>query len=105
MWRFCKYAQLRDFVITARSKHPKDKARVERSVPDVREDCFAGEVLRTLDDARARARHWSMKEYGMRRHSTTQRLPRSTSERAQKASEAAPTTTYHVPRLKAKRWP
>ena len=29
---------------------PRDKGRVERAVPGVRDDCFAGEVLTTLDD-------------------------------------------------------
>jgi hypothetical protein len=29
------------------------KGRVEHAVPGVRDDCFAGEVLTTLDDARA----------------------------------------------------
>ena len=33
----------------------QDKGRVERAVPSVRDDCFAGEVLTTLDDARALA--------------------------------------------------
>ena len=34
---------------------PRDKGRVERAVPGVRDDCFAGEVLTTLDEARALA--------------------------------------------------
>jgi hypothetical protein len=97
---FLEYAQSRDFVIDpARSKHPKDKARVERAVPDVREDCFAGEVLRTLDDAKVRALHWSLKEYGMRRHTTTQRMPLEHFEAVEKEKlKSAPTATYHVPK-------
>jgi transposase len=41
---FLEYAQARGFhVDPARKRRPKDKARVERSVRDVRDDCFAGE--------------------------------------------------------------
>ncbi|HRI07537.1 MAG TPA: hypothetical protein PKW35_06955, partial [Nannocystaceae bacterium] len=40
---FQEYAQERGFVIDpARPRRPQDKARVERSVRDVRDDCFAG---------------------------------------------------------------
>jgi transposase len=54
---FLEYAQARGFhVDRARARHPRDKARVERTVPSVREDCFAGERLRDLDAARAHAR-------------------------------------------------
>src|SRR5436309_5846785 len=50
---FLEYAQARGFVIDpARVRRPTDKARVERSVPYVRDDCFAGERLATLDQAR-----------------------------------------------------
>ena len=53
---FLEYAQARGFHIDpARVRHPRDKGRVERAVPDVRDDCFAGEVLTTLDDARTHA--------------------------------------------------
>ena len=51
---FLEYAQARHFHIDpARVRHPRDKGRVERAVPGVRDDCFAGEVLTTLEDARA----------------------------------------------------
>jgi transposase len=54
---FLEYAQARGFVVdTARVRHPKDKARVERSVSSVRDDCFGGERLRSVEgDARERA--------------------------------------------------
>lgn len=74
---FREYAQARGFLIdTTRVRSPKDKARVERAVRDVRDDCFAGERLRDLDAARERALRWCRDEYGMRRHSTTGRMPR-----------------------------
>jgi len=74
---FLEYAQARGFVVdTARVRHPKDKARVERGVQTVRDDCFGGERLRSVDgDARDRARDWCLNEYGGRIHSTTQRRP------------------------------
>src|SRR5216117_2691222 len=41
---FLEYAQARGFHIDpARARHPRDKARCERSVRDVRDDCFGGE--------------------------------------------------------------
>jgi hypothetical protein len=84
---FLEYAQARGFHIDpARPRHPKDKARTERTVRDVRDDCFAGEKLLDLDDARRRARTWCADEYGQRKHTTTQRKPREhfiADERAQ----------------------
>jgi hypothetical protein len=47
---FLEYAQARGFVVDAtRKASPKDKARVERSVRDTRDDCFAGEHLTTIE--------------------------------------------------------
>ena len=57
-------------------RKPKDKGRVEKGVRDARDDCFRGEHLWTLEQACERGLEWARHEYGMRRHSTTQRLPR-----------------------------
>jgi hypothetical protein len=96
---FLEYAQARGLhVDPARVRKPRDKARVERSVQSVRDDCFGGERLCTVDAARIHARHWCLEEYGMRRHSTTQRLPREhfeTEERPQLLP--VPTAPYDVP--------
>lgn len=96
---FLEYAQARDFhVDPARVRHPRDKARVERAVPTVRDDCFAGEILATLDDARVHACHWCREEYGLRRHSRTQRRPREHFEvEEQPVLLPAPTTPYDIP--------
>jgi transposase len=96
---FREYAQSRGFQIdTTRVRRPKDKARVERTVPAVRDDCFGGERLRTLEDARARALHWAVEEYGMKRHARTQRLPREHFEAEERAVLLpAPTEPYDVP--------
>lgn len=73
---FLEYAQARGFHIDpTRVRSPQDKARVERSVIPVRDDCFAGERLYSIEDARRCARAWGVCEYGMRRHTRTQRLP------------------------------
>jgi transposase len=73
---FLEYAQARHFHIdAARVRHARDKGRVERAVPTVRDDCFAGEVLTTLEDARTHATGWCLDDYGLRRHSRTQRRP------------------------------
>src|SRR6516165_8911327 len=96
---FLEYAQARHFhVDPARVRHPRDKARVERAVPHVREDCFAGEVLATLDDARVHACQWCLEDYGLRRHSRTQRLPREHFEAEEKSALLpAPTAPYDIP--------
>jgi hypothetical protein len=96
---FLEYAQARHFHIdAARVRHARDKGRVERAVPTVRDDCFAGEVFTTLEDARAHATRWCLDDYGLRRHSRTQRRPLEhfrTEE--QPVLGAAPTTPYDIP--------
>jgi hypothetical protein len=96
---FLEYAQARNFhVDAARVRHPRDKARVERAVPNVRDDCFAGELLTTLDVARVHALHWCREEYGLRVHSRTQRPPRELFEaKEQSALLPAPTAPYDIP--------
>jgi len=96
---FLEYSQARGFVVdTTRVRSPRDKARVERAVSDVRADCFEGEDLLDVEHARQCGRHWCLEEYGMRRHSTTQRLPREYFEaEEQPALGPAPTGTYDVP--------
>jgi transposase len=96
---FLEYAQARGFTVdTTRVRAPKDKARVERAVPTVRDDCFGGERLLTLDDARTRAARWCLDEYGLRRHSTTQRFPREHFEtEEQPVLLPAPTAPYDTP--------
>jgi hypothetical protein len=96
---FLEYAQARGFHIDpARVRHPRDKGRVERAVQTVRDDCFAGEILTTLEDARTHAMHWCREDYGLRRHSRTQRAPREHFEtEEQPILLPCPTTTYDIP--------
>lgn len=95
---FLEYAQARGFVVDpARVRTPTDKARVERSVPFVRDDCFGGETLGSLEQARVHSRLWC-EEAGGRRHSRTQRRPREHFETVEHAALLpAPTTPYDVP--------
>lgn len=96
---FLEYAQARGFhVDPARVRSPQDKGRVERGVQTVRDDCFGGEELHTLADARERGLHWSEHEYGARRHSTTRRMPKEHFEAVEKAALLpAPSEPYDVP--------
>jgi len=96
---FLEYAQARGFHIdAARVRSPKDKARVERSVPTVRDDCFGGERPGSLDEARDRGRRWCASEYGLRRHTRTQRLPKEHFDAEERpALLPAPTEPYDVP--------
>jgi transposase len=96
---FREYTQARGFgVDTARVRSPKDKARVERAVQPVRDDCFAGEHLHTLDEARAHARRWCTDEYGRKRHTRTQRMPLEHFEAEEKAALLpAPTQPFDIP--------
>ena len=96
---FLEYAQTRGFHLDpTRSRSPKDKARVERSVPTVREDCFGGEHLQAIEDARRVGRWWCQHDYGMHRHTRTQRLPIEHFEAEEKARLLpAPTERYDVP--------
>jgi transposase len=96
---FLEYAQARGFhVDPARSRRATDKARVERAVQTVRDDCFGGEQLQAIEDACRRGLHWCHEEYGMRRHSTTRRMPLEHFESEEKLHLLpAPTEPYDIP--------
>lgn len=69
---FLEYAQSRGFAIDpARIRTPSDKPRVERVVPYVRRNFFAGEEFIDLADVRARAEAWCTETAGTRIHGTT----------------------------------
>jgi len=88
---FLEYAQHRGFhVDPTRVRSPQDKALVERMVRHAREDCFAGERLHDLDEARRRGAHWCRHEYGMRPHSRTRRRPLELFEHDEQPALAPP---------------
>lgn len=73
---FIEYAQSRRFAVDpARVATPTDKPRVERAVPYVRNNFFAGEEFFDLADVRVRAETWCLEDAGMRTHGTTQCRP------------------------------
>lgn len=96
---FLEYSQSRGFVVDpARVRKAKDKGRVERSVRDVRDDCYAGEVIRDLAAARDRGLVWCEHEYGMRRHSSTGRMPKEHFLAVEQLCLLAlPTAAYDIP--------
>ncbi len=96
---FVEYAQARGFVVDpARVGSPQDKPRVERVVPYVRNNFFAGETFIDLADAQRRVDAWCRERAGMRIHGTTQLRP-AEHFRLEEAPvlAAAPTTPYDVP--------
>ena len=74
---FLEYAQARGFHIdTARVRRPqRQRARGKKCARHARGLLSRRASLRRLEQARERALYWARSEYGMRRHSTTQRLP------------------------------
>jgi transposase len=96
---FLEYSQARGLVIdAARVRKATDKARVERSVRVVSEDCFAGEELLDLEHARQHARHWCREDNGLTRHRTTRRFPREHFEAEERARlHALPSEPYEMP--------
>jgi hypothetical protein len=96
---FLEYAQSRGFLVDpTRKRSPKDKARVERTVQTVADDCFGGETPTSIEQARDHARRWGLEEYGRRRHSTTLRMPLEHFEAEEReALLPAPTTPFDIP--------
>ena len=73
---FLEYARQRGFISDpARVRKPRDKPRVERSVPYVRERLFKGAQFRDLAELRDAARRWSLEVAGQRIHGTTRKRP------------------------------
>jgi transposase len=73
---FLEYAQSRGFVVdAARVRTPTDKPRVERVVPYVRNNFFAGESFIDITDCVERAATWCSETAGTRTHGTTQCRP------------------------------
>ena len=73
---FLEYAQHRGFFADpARARHPKDKPKVERGVPYVRERFFKGGDFTDLADVQDQAQRWCLQVAGLRIHGTTCRQP------------------------------
>ena len=96
---FVEYAQARGFVIDpARVRTPTDKPRVERTVPFVRNNFFAGEDFIDLADAQRRAVTWCVSTAGMRVHGTHACRPVELFNLEEKPRLGlAPSSRYDVP--------
>lgn len=96
---FVEYAQARGFLVdAARVRHPKDKARVERSIGYVRRSFFVGEEFSDITDARRRAEQWCLTTAGLRIHGTTCRRPAEVfGAEEQRALVPAPEHPYDLP--------
>ncbi len=94
-----EYAQSRGFVVDpARVRHPKDKPRVERTVPYVRESFFRGEEFAGLAVAQEAAVRWCRTTAGLRIHGTTGLRPLECFEADERERLLpAPETPYEVP--------
>jgi hypothetical protein len=73
---FLEYSEFRGFIIDpARSGDPTGKPKVEREVPYVRKNFFAGETFRDLIHVQEEAIRWCRDIAGMRIHGTTRKRP------------------------------
>ena len=73
---FLEYARHRGLITDpARACRPRDKPRVERSVPYVRERFFKRAAFRDLAEMRSAARRGCLEVAGQRIHGTTRRRP------------------------------
>ena len=74
---FLEYSRYRGFIIDATDvSSPKQKPKVERQVPYVRENFFKGEHFADRDHAQREAEKWCLMTAGLRIHGTTRKRPR-----------------------------
>ncbi len=96
---FLEYAHSRGFVADpTRIRSPKDKPRVERTVPFVRESFFKGEDFLGLADSQRRAEQWCLTTAGLRDHGTTHQQPLVVFDTEEKqALRPVPEQPYDLP--------
>jgi transposase len=59
----------------ARSGKPRDKARVERVIPYIRDSFWSGRSFTSLEEINKQAMEWCLKVAGIRQHGTTKQQP------------------------------
>jgi len=59
----------------ARSGKPRDKARVERVIPYIRDSFWSGRDFTSLEEINKQATEWCLKVAGVREHGTTHQQP------------------------------
>jgi transposase len=85
----------------ARSGKPRDKARVERVIPYIRDSLWSGRDFASLEAINKQALEWCLKVAGVRKHGTTHQQPltlfRLAEEKQLKPLPAAPfeIATWH----------
>ena len=52
----------------ARASKPKDKPRIERPMPYIRDSFFAGRQFDSLSQMQARGLRWAVEVYGVHKH-------------------------------------
>jgi len=73
---YAELAQHYGFLIDpARAGKPKDKPRVERAVPFVRDAAWRGRLFSNLAEINAALDRWCLEDAGLRVHGTTQQRP------------------------------
>ena len=81
----------------ARAAKPKDKPRVERQVPYVRESFWTGRTFGSLPEINTGAERWCLRVAGPRDHGTTRTAPLLLFQTLeQSAMLALPTTTFEI---------
>jgi len=86
----------------AKVANPKQKGKVERNVPIVRNHLLAGRDFRDIDEANERARRWSQEEIGMEIHGTTKRRPFEVFQKEEVAClKPLPAEPYECPQWKS----
>ncbi len=81
----------------ARSAKPKDKPRVERQVPFVRESFWTGRTFGSLEEINTGAERWCLRVAGPRDHGTTHTPPLLVFQAIeQSAMLALPTTLFEI---------
>jgi transposase len=82
---FLEYSRYRGFIIDATDvASPKQKPKVERQIPYVRENFFKGEQFTDRDHAQREAEKWCLMTAGLRVHGTTRKRPRIIFEQQEK---------------------
>jgi hypothetical protein len=81
----------------ARSAKPKDKPRVERQIPFVRESFWTGRTFSSLEEINSSAERWCLRVAGSRDHGTTHTPPVLLFQTIeQSAMLALPTTPFEI---------
>ena len=96
---FLEYSQYRGFIIDPTNiGHARGKPIVERAVPYVRKNFFAGENFISLEDCQERAIDWCNNVAGTRIHGTTRKIPIEVFNKIEKVSlKTYPGDRYDTP--------